>query len=84
MTTTEPDPRVLFASERTWLVWVRTGLAIIGLGYVVARCGLFLRIMARGDRPKSHPAEVEAANAIQRLIFWAAFFGFVVATTLGS
>ncbi len=28
------------------LAWVRTGLAIIGLGYVVARFGLFLRITA--------------------------------------
>lgn len=45
--TPEPDPRVFFASERTLLAWVRTGLAIIGLGYVVARFGLFLRIMAR-------------------------------------
>lgn len=42
----EPDPRVFFASERTLLAWVRTGLAIMGLGYVVARFGLFLRIMA--------------------------------------
>ena len=42
----ESDPRVFFASERTLLAWVRTGLAIIGLGYVVARFGLFLRIMA--------------------------------------
>lgn len=46
MTSPEPDPRVFFASERTLLAWVRTGLAIIGLGYVVARFGLFLRIMA--------------------------------------
>mgnify|MGYP006276259939 FL=1 len=46
MTPDEPDPRVFFASERTLLAWVRTGLAIIGLGYVVARFGLFLRIMA--------------------------------------
>ena len=42
----EPDPRVFFASERTLLAWVRTALAIMGLGYVVARFGLFLRIMA--------------------------------------
>ena len=26
----EPDPRVFFASERTLLAWVRTGLAAIG------------------------------------------------------
>ena len=46
MTSDQPDPRIFFASERTLLAWVRTGLAIIGLGYVVARFGLFLRIMA--------------------------------------
>lgn len=31
------------AVERTLLAWVRTGLAIMGLGFVVARFGLFLR-----------------------------------------
>jgi putative membrane protein len=42
------DPRVFFAAERTLLAWVRTGLAVMGLGFVVARFGLFLRI-ARGQ-----------------------------------
>lgn len=37
------DPRVYFAAERTLLAWVRTGIAIMGLGFVVARFGLFLR-----------------------------------------
>jgi hypothetical protein len=32
MTPPESDPRVFFASKRTLLAWVRTGLAIIGLG----------------------------------------------------
>ena len=38
------DPRVYFAAERTLLAWLRTGLAVIGLGFVVARFGLFLRL----------------------------------------
>jgi len=38
-----PDPRVFFAAERTLLAWIRTGIALIGLGFVVARFGLFLR-----------------------------------------
>ncbi len=42
-----PDPRVFFAAERTLLAWVRTGLAIMGLGFVVARFGLFLAMMRR-------------------------------------
>lgn len=31
------------AAERTLLAWVRTGLALMGFGFVVARFGLFLR-----------------------------------------
>jgi putative membrane protein len=40
------DPRVRFAAERTLLAWVRTGLALMGFGFVVARFGLFLREIA--------------------------------------
>jgi putative membrane protein len=36
------DPRVQYAIERTLLAWVRTGLALMGFGFVVARFGLFL------------------------------------------
>lgn len=32
-----------FANERTFLAWLRTSIAIIGLGFVVARFSLFLR-----------------------------------------
>jgi|SRR5690349_12863366 len=39
------DPRVYFAAERTLLAWVRTGVTVIGLGFVVARFGLFLRLI---------------------------------------
>jgi putative membrane protein len=43
------DPRVRFAAERTLLAWVRTGLAMMGFGFVVARFGLFLREVATPD-----------------------------------
>lgn len=41
------DPRVYFAAERTLLAWIRTGLAMMGFGFVVARFGLFLREISR-------------------------------------
>ena len=34
--------RDLLAAERTFLAWIRTGLALMGFGFVVARFGLFL------------------------------------------
>src|SRR5882757_8290587 len=40
------DPRIHFAAERTFLAWIRTGLAMMGFGFVVARFGLFLRELA--------------------------------------
>jgi putative membrane protein len=49
------DPRVYFAAERTLLAWVRTGLTVIGLGFVVARFGLFLQILRHDPSPSSHP-----------------------------
>ncbi len=42
----ERDPRVYFAAERTLLAWVRSGVGIIGLGFVVSRFGLFLRLVS--------------------------------------
>jgi putative membrane protein len=40
------DPRVWLAAERTFLAWIRTGVALMGFGFVVARFGLFLRELA--------------------------------------
>lgn len=39
------------ANERTFLSWIRTGIALIGLGFVVARLGLFLRELAGDTKP---------------------------------
>jgi len=46
---TEPKPIApsdYLAAERTFLAWIRTGLALIGLGFVVARFGLFLQTLS--------------------------------------
>ena len=44
------DPRVHFAAERTFLAWIRTGLSLMGFGFVVARFGLFLKQVS-GNSP---------------------------------
>ena len=48
------DPRVRFAAERTLLAWMRTGLAMMGFGFVVARFGLFLREIAAAGHVAIH------------------------------
>lgn len=52
--TQSQDPRVRFAAERTLLAWMRTGLALMGFGFVVARFGLFLREIALAGHVAAH------------------------------
>lgn len=48
------NPQVFFAAERTLLAWVRTGLGLLGMGFVVARFGLFLRLVRPDADPGRH------------------------------
>lgn len=50
----ESDPRVFFAAERTFLAWIRTGLALMSFGFVVSRFELFLREIAGAQPDPSH------------------------------
>ncbi len=45
------DPRITWAAERTLLAWVRTSIAIMGFGFIVARFGLFLREIEASHEP---------------------------------
>lgn len=42
----------LLANERTFLAWLRTSIAVMSLGFVVARFGLWLRELALQINPQ--------------------------------
>ena len=57
------DPRILFAAERTFLAYIRTGLALMGFGFVVARFGLFLRqLVLAAAPPVAAPAQATSTG----------------------
>jgi len=71
-------PSEYLAAERTFLAWIRTGVALMGLGFVVARFGLFLQMLQKG--PSSPTLEPYG------LSFWLGT-GFIVlgiVVTIGS
>ena len=64
--TGERDPRVSFAAERTLLAWIRTGVAMMGFGFMVARFGLFLHeiAFARGEATSRGTGSLWAGTAL--------------------
>ena len=50
------DLRDSLAAERTFLAWIRTGLALMGFGFVVARFGLFLQELQVAQHALSPPS----------------------------
>jgi putative membrane protein len=60
------------ANERTFLAWMRTALALIGAGFIVARFGMFMRELAA-----AHGTEIPASAG------WSQWLG-VGLTSLGA
>jgi len=72
------DVRDNLAGERTFLAWIRTGLALMGFGFVVARFGLFLaEIRVARDGPAVPPHSFS-------LWFGTAFIAFGVVMNLAA
>ncbi|GEM_PF-85995 len=67
------------AAERTLLAWIRTGLALMGFGFVVARFGLFIREL----QVVEHGPAVGSPNGLS-LWFGVALIAAGVVVTLGS
>lgn len=65
----EVDPRIYLAAERTFLAWLRTGIALMGFGFVVARFGLFLRELAASKELANAPGTGFSLPAGVLLIF---------------
>jgi putative membrane protein len=65
------DPRVFFAAERTLLAWIRTGLTIMGFGFVVARFGLFLDLLDARRMPST--AAAASASHFSSGIGWRSY-----------
>jgi putative membrane protein len=50
------------ANQRTFLAWLRTSVALIGLGFVVSRFGLFLRAIILGHSLSISTLDQNSAN----------------------
>jgi hypothetical protein len=61
------------AAERTFLAWIRTGLALMGFGFVVARFGLFLQqiqVVQQAPSAQSYGLSLWFGTALIAVAWW--------------
>jgi inner membrane protein YidH len=54
------------ANERTYLAWVRTGIAVIAFGFVIEKFNLFLLTLARTTGPENSAQLERLSGALGR------------------
>lgn len=64
----EPRPADALANERTYLAYVRTALAFIGFGFVIARFSLFTREAALIAHLRVPPPGISTALGIAMML----------------
>lgn len=71
--------RTLLANERTFLAWVRTGIALMAFGFVVEKAGSLLQILAT-DLPSAQATYVRYSGAVGIILMLAGAFVIVIST----
>ena len=68
------DPRIYLAAERTFLAWIRTSLALMGFGFLIARFAFLIRATDMSGMP------IESGRPVfsPRLGFAMVIFGVAV------
>ena len=57
--------RLIWGAERVFLAWVRTAIALIALGFLIARLSGLLRIVGlEADKPNMTPVEAVLAGTL--------------------
>jgi putative membrane protein len=73
------------ANERTFLAWVRTGIAVIAFGFVIEKFNLFLSTIAGGTLDGvPHPVHELASRPLGRYEGLAFMFGGVAIVVLAT